>query len=657
MKKVFTIFLFLTFCALTAFLEDFNPNSQHNQIYDYNNNGLRKIDQFSYSSGTIYKLNVDYISEKKTIKVSEQIVWKNITDFPTKELWFHLYANGYKSNNTIFSQRCLINSDTRTEINFSSVKINGSDADLIYVCEKDEYPNDSTVAKIILDKDIGDGDSAVIEFNYTMHIPKSMKRLGYASGREFIFVSQWYPKLGVFEKGEWVCSSFYPNTNFYSDFADYEVILNLPDEYTVASTGFAQVDSILKRINTYRITQNGVHDFVWLATNEIEEFEKKISRSDSSTFLLRLFLQPENEQYADRYFNVINNAVKFCEEYFGPYPYEILTCVDVPRTSRSGGMEYPTLFTVRTELFPRKATLNLEELAVHEFVHQYFQGIVANNEVHEAWLDEGITTYLTSKIVTRNYGTPYVTFRFLDYLAIEGINFLSYSEIPLIYTLGDYQHPEGYNSYYNYYLSNNIGSISDSSNTLPNIMSYYVNSYYKSELMLLSLERIIGEENLLSVIGNYYKKYRFKHPSANDFINEIKDASKENLDWFLNSCYKGDGIFDYAITGITNTKENEYEIIAERLQDGIFENDIALYTDVDTLYTYWDGKERWKKFTFKTENKVLGAEIDPLGKNRFDMNYANNSFTVDKRFWASFSFSLRWFFWIQNALLILGSIG
>ena len=657
LKKVFTIFLFLTFCALTAFLENFSEVAQHNPDKNINKYKNDKVVENGFTSTARYNLTVDFSLEEKIINVKEEIIWRNLTEYSTNELWFHLYANGYKSNNTLLSQRYPVNEETSTEVQISSFKINSDERELTFVNNEKDFPNDSTVAKIVLEKRIEKGDSVLISFNYSMRIPKSIKRLGYASGREFYFVSQWYPKLGVFENGEWICSPYYSNTNFYSDFADYNVTLNLPKKYKIASTGLEVSDVTKNNITQHEMVQFGVQDFVWMATDEIEEYEEIINREDSSTFVLKLFLQPENKEYAKRYIEAIKNSINYCEKHFGPYPYKTLSCVDVPRTSNSGAMEYPALFTVRTELFPREITLSLESLAVHEFVHQYFQGIVANNEVYEAWLDEGITSYVTSKILSEYYGTPYVTFKFLDFLSIEGINFLSYSEIPLIYTLGDYEHPEGYRSYYNYYRCNNIGAIADSSFKLPTVASYYVNSYYKPELMLLSLENIVGKRNLLAAISKYYSTYKFKHPLAKNFIDVIKNSTQQDLDWFFKSCYEDDAAFDYAISGITKIKENEYEVVAERLRDGIFQNDVALYTTSDTLYTHWNGKERWKKFIFTTDNEVIGAEIDPFHKNRFDLNFANNSYTVDKRFWASFSFSLRWFFWIQNALLILGSIG
>ncbi|MHB8930802.1 MAG: hypothetical protein ACYC5R_09420, partial [Melioribacteraceae bacterium] len=129
------------------------------------------------------------------------------------------------------------------------------------------------------------------------------------------------------------------------------------------------------------------------------------------------------------------------------------------------------------------------------------------------------------------------------------------------------------------------------------------------------------------------------------------------MSWFFDEFYKSPKYFDYRVTSIQKNSEGEYEVLVERLGDGTSKNDIALYTDKDTLYQKWNGAERWKILKFRTNNKVVAAEIDPQRKNLLDINFANNSYTVEPRVWASLSLVIRLFFWIQNALVLLGSIG
>ena len=223
--------------------------------------------------------------------------------------------------------------------------------------------------------------------------------------------------------------------------------------------------------------------------------------------------------------------------------------------------------------------------------------------------------------------------------------------------MADIQVPEGAKRIINYYRNSSIGTIADTSYKLPTRLSYVVNSYSKPELMLLTLERYLGINKMMSILKQYYDNYKYKHPVGNDFINIVQNNCKEDMNWFFNEFYFSAKVFDYSISSVKKVSPNEYDVIAERLGDGFFKNDIYLYTDKDTLKQKWTTNDRWKVFRFKTNNKVVAAEIDPERKNLLDINVANNSFTLEPRVWASLSISIRWFFWVQNALMILGSIG
>ncbi|PKL81990.1 MAG: hypothetical protein CVV24_12405 [Ignavibacteriae bacterium HGW-Ignavibacteriae-3] len=604
-----------------------------------------------------YDFDVEFDAYNKLINVKEKIIWINQTAFPTSEVQFHFYANGYKSNKTLFSKAYSLTPDAQTWINLKSFLVNGKSARLDYFQPEIPNPYDSTVARVLLENTLQPGDSIHFYFEYQMKIPRSVKRMGYATGRNFFFVSQWFPKVGVFENGKWICSQYHPYLNFYSDFGDYSVKINVPKNYVVAATGVQTEKLSENKSTTFHFIQSGVHDFVWLASDEILYRNEIYNRKDGSQVIIQAYVQPEREKYFKRYFDCVKNCLQFFEDNIGIYPYQNVTLVDVPRTSASGGMEYPTLFTVSAELFSPKETGGPEYLVTHEFSHQFFHGLIASNEVYEAWLDEGFTSYIATKIMYRYQPEILETFKFASYIPVFGINFLSYNEIPLIYTLVDINVPEGARSLNNYYKNLTIGALADTSYKLPTRLSYVVNSYNKPELVLHTLERYLGYEKMMNILKDYYNRYKYGHPNAADFIRVVQKHSSENMTWFFDEFYRTAKSFDYRVASVKRNSGNEYEVFLERLGDGIFKNDVALYTDKEILYQKWDGTERWKILKFKTDNIVIAAEIDPMRKNLLDINFANNSFTVEHRVWASLSLAIRFFFWVQNALMVLGSVG
>lgn len=660
MKRLLIPFLLIVFACL-FYLSDNNADFKLTTA---------TIDTSVYSEGLLnseinnveniadYDIDVVFDLEFKKIDVIQTITWINKTKNPTNELQFHLYPNAYKSEKTLFAKGYDISSkDAKTEMHVNYFKINGETSELIYF--QPEIPNefDSTVAKVILDKPVLQGDTVKITFDYSLQIPRSVKRFGYAEGRSFFFISQWFPKIGVLEDDGWVCSQYHPYLNFYSNFGRYSVQITVPKNFIVASTGVEQEKIVDAKFSVYKFIQNGVHDFVWLATDEILTRKDTYTRNDGTQILIQTFIQPEREKYTKRYVETVKNCLSFFEKNIGSYPYQNITLVDVPRTSGSGGMEYPTLFTVSAELFSPQKTGMPEYLVAHEFSHQYFQGIIANNEVYEAWLDEGFASYAATKIMYEFYPEILEHFKFVTYLPIYGLNFLSYNEIPIIYSMVDINVDEGLKSAVTYYRSPTIGTLRDTSYKLPNRLSYVVNSYAKPELILLSLERYLGFSKMTEILKDYYNTYKFKHPKGEDFLNIVQRNTTGDMKWFFNEFFNNSRTFDYRISGVKKLSDSKYEVMAERLSDGIFKNEVVLYTKKDTLTQKWDGNERWKLFVFETNNEVIAAEIDPNRKNLLDINFANNSYTVEPRIWGSLSISIRWFFWIQNALMVLGSIG
>lgn len=661
MKRIsLLIFFFIAFAGLLYIAENGAvslPAKSSVYISNYENGILKKEEQ-KYKDVANYDFDIDFDAHSETIFVKESIVWINRTNFPAKEIQFHFYANAYKNTKTEFAKAYnLSDPETRTFIDVKKFLVNGNAAVLDYFQPDIENPFDSTVAKAGLNDVVKPGDSVKIYFEYSLKIPLSVKRMGKAAGRNFYFVSQWFPKVGVFENDKWICSQYHPYLIFYSDFGNYTAKIKIPENYVLASTGVVKNKSTNNGFNIYKIVQSGVHDFVWLATDEILHREEIYKRKDGSQILINAFVQPEREKYFERYFKAVKNCLEFFEENVGIYPYQNISIVDVPRTSASGGMEYPTLFTVSAELFSPEKTGQPEYLITHEFSHQYFQGLIANNEVYEAWLDEGFASYISTKIMYKYYPGIVEHFKFVTYIPIYGLNFLSYNEIPIIYTMTNIELPQGARSLSNYYRSLTIGTIADTSYRLPTRLSYVINSYGKPELMLHTLERYIGYEKMMVILSDYYDSYKYKHPKGNDFIEIVQTKCDEDMSWFFKEFYNSAKIFDYAVTSLKQTSENEYEVIVERLGDGFFKNEIFLYTDKDTLKQEWNTNERWKVFKFKTENEVIAAEIDPHRNNLLDINVANNSYTFTIRVWASLSLSIRWFFWVQNALMVLGSIG
>ena len=178
-------------------------------------------------------------------------------------------------------------------------------------------------------------------------------------------------------------------------------------------------------------------------------------------------------------------AIKWFGLWYGRYPYTTLTVVDPAYgASGSGGMEYPTFFTVgSTVLFnrwPLDRILAPEMVTVHEFGHQYWQTMVASNEFEESWLDEGFNTYSTHKVMERAYG-PWM----LQALGLK---------------LGGLESAR---------LGNSVNRMFDRIRSTAwgfSPRNYGFNSYARTKLTLLTLESIMGPEAMARAMRTYHER-------------------------------------------------------------------------------------------------------------------------------------------------------
>lgn len=652
MKRFFFI-LPLVVLSVFFYLLDEKPTEQHSN----RTQTITVSEPFSKKLSAEYKIDADLSPKEKKLYVKEEIIWRNQSNSSTSELQFHLYANAFSGNKTELGKVFNFDEAERTKINIKSLWVDGLKYDLEYFQPEVKNPHDSTVAKINLGNPIYPGDSVIIKINYELEIPRSRIRFGYAAGREFYFIAQWFPKLGVFENGKWVCSQYHPNAEFYSDFADYEVSISVPQNFIIGATGeprnFEESDS-LKKI-TY-LAKN-VIDFAWSASPEFKVVERVYKSSKGRDVNVKFLLQPENKNLIERNFNAAFNTIEFLEKYIGEFPYKNITLVDVPRTSNLGGMEYPGIVTFFTPLFTPIKLQNPESTIVHELIHQYFYASVSSNEVYEGWLDEGITTYLENKILSTYYGNPILNFKFIDYYPIYGLNFLSFNEIPLIYSLREIETEHFAYNLNRYYVNNNLGGVRDTTYKFPSYLSTVTNVYSKPCLIFNTLENYIGGKEILNLLSSYYNENKFSIVNSENLLSKLKSYEKENLSWFIDNFINSSKEFDYKVSKVFRTGERTYKIFVERLEEGIAPTQIAICTETDTSYISWNGQERWREFTIESNEPVIAASVDPHRKNLLDKNFANNSYTVESKYWAAWSISIRWFFWIQNALMIFGSIG
>lgn len=192
--------------------------------------------------------------------------------------------------------------------------------------------------------------------------------------------------------------------------------------------------------------------------------------------------------------------------------------------------------------------------------------------------------------------------------------------------------------------------------------SYGANVYAKAALMMLTLERWLGEDVMARVMKTYYERWKFRHPTTDDFIRVAEDVSGKDLGWFFDQVLRSPDKLDYAVSELSSREVNEAAglfdpkgagtvadgkagkeakaaaktaafrnvVVIARYGEWVFPQELLVtFADGRKIRETWDGKDRWKRFVYELPVKVVSAEIDPERKLVLDANHLNNSRTLD----------------------------
>ena len=597
-----------------------------------------------------YDIEVSLDPEKKTLTGKQTLTWTNPSDDVITELRFHMYLNAFRDEKSTFIKESggRLRGDKMEKGAYGNIDITGirvRNGENLLPSMQFEQPddlnlNDKTVMSVRLSNPLKARQTIVLDISFKARLPKVFARTGWAEG-DYFLAGQWFPKIGVYEAagvryaktGQWNCHQFHAHSEFYADFGNYNVKINVPARFTVAATGLLKSESKEKnKTKTLHFKADDVHDFAWTASPHFKVFE-----DNWKGVKLRAVMQPEHASQAGRYFESVKLALDYYEKVMGKYPHPVLTMVDPPLNgSGSGGMEYPMFITCGSFWGIGKWAKFAELVTVHEFGHQYFQGILASNEFEESWLDEGFNQYMEGRIMDESYPGG------------SQINLLGFK-------VNDAETSR--NSYVS--LKNpNITEIFRNSWEYPG-GTYGVMTYQKTATWMHTLDRLIGRSVMDDVLKTYYQRWKFRHPCARDFIavvNEVVPRRSGNkygrdMNWFFDQVLYRAPSCDYKVKSVTKEKQ----VTIERAGEMFMPTEILVtFENGDVEMVNWNGKDHIKTFIF--DQPVSSVSIDPEQKNMMDLNWINNSYAVKPGTLPAAKYAAKVLFWVQNLMLMFAGL-
>jgi hypothetical protein len=588
----------------------------------------------------------------------ETIRWTNGSGEPVSDLWFHLYLNAFANSRSISMlgrrdggvgrgrvdlagewwwgwQRvdalAFEGQDLLPSLSWESPHADegaqGSGAE-----PRAEAPQDRTVFRVELPRPIEPGETAEIEVRWTSQLPRVRQRTGTKG--DFLFVAQWFPKLGVYEAGRgWNCHTFHSMSEFFSDYGHYRVTLDMPKEYSErVGGGGVRTQDLVKggqrvevvfespsRADRERPDAYGklplVHDFAWTADPDFvvysstfefdtwaKEYVHEVELAQRAAgadvdlgcrdVAVTVLLQPEHQDQAERHFRATCAALFYYGLWYGEYPYEHITVLDPAwGAGAAGGMEYPTLFTCGTRMFAHPLSHSPEGVTVHECGHQFWYGLVGNNEFESAWLDEGFNTFTDGEVMARVYGRRHGTTSYLrrphlgvqatrvpegggwsrillgrgwDLDFLEGLWVLDklsgvtldplrpsdvldwWRDQPLLTLVPETEDPR-WGDRAAYLRDPASDPVDTWSFRYADRQSYRVNSYQRTAVTLRSLAGLVGWESFLRGMRHYARKWRYGHPTPDDFFADFQEGAGVDVQWYFDAAFRSTKTIDWAV--------------------------------------------------------------------------------------------------------------
>ena len=193
----------------------------------------------------------------------------------------------------------------------------------------------------------------------------------------------------------------------------------------------------------------------------------------------------------------------------------------------------------------------------------------------------------------------------------------------------------------------------------------------------------------------YFDRFKFRHPTTQDFINTVNEVSGENMDWYFDQVIYGTGVLDYKVYRIINQpisiadqgyfdSDNGMQFFgskelaatkSEALKDSTYERKYhskaiitregEVFFPVEVLVTFsngeellekWNGQERYKIFEYKKPARIIAAEVDPNNKLSLEINPLNNGYRIKSENTATYKYGSFWLYMMQNILQFLTTL-
>ena len=536
-----------------------------------------------------YKITANLDTAAHTLTGSIAITYTNMSTQPLDKIGIHLWPNAYSDRNSAFGKQML----NLGKLEFQRAKTSslGGLTGLSFVSDGKnvQLDIDSTnidIAWLVLNERLQPGQSIHMSSPYVLKIPISFSRLGRTD--ESYQLTQWYPHIAVFDDEGWHMMSYLDQGEYFNDFADYDVTIETPPGYIVASTGIITSTPDSNK-TIWNAKAENVIDFAWFASTTFRHETYLVDVGKDQPVELHLYIDSLGNEVWDSAGMYAQRALKYYSDWLGPYPYPKMSVVYAP-LSKGGYMEYPMLAQMS---YTEDATY-LDITIAHEIGHTWLYAILANNERAHPWMDEGLNSFIEHRYAQDFY--PEYEEPFFPVGLISKISMPQNDALQHITRFNkELQPPE----------SDPEFQIGD---------QYYFSAYQLPPEGLEIMMSMYGRDTMKNMFREYFSDHKFSHVTPEKLRQSFQTSCNCDLTWFFEDWIHHGHEVDYRIRKFDRESK---EITIENVGKAVVPIRISTYHDDNLISDKWlDGFNGQKKFRLEKNTDEVQLFEDFMGVNK-----------------------------------------
>ncbi|MCF6349665.1 MAG: M1 family metallopeptidase [Flavobacteriaceae bacterium] len=426
-----------------------------------------------------------------------------------------------------------------------------------------DYVINQTMMRLDLPKPLQAGETTVFKMKWWYNIPEhtvNRSRSGYEhfekDGNNNYIIAQFFPRLAVYNNVEgWQNLQFWGRGEFALEFGNYHVNITTPSDHILDATGkllnrkkmltkveYKRFEKAMKsfdkpiiivtqeeviekekhfsdKTKTWKFYAENVRDFAFASSRKYILDIMAVKIGNKTVIAESMYPKEGNPLWEEHSTRVVANTLESYSKQLFDYPYHKAISVH----GKQQGMEYPMICwnygrPREDGTYSERTKNGMIGVITHEVGHNWFPMIVNSDERQWTWMDEGLNSY-TEIMAEQTYQ--------------KGFPSRSFPKNVTEYMRGD---------------QDQLSPIMSQSN---NIYNFGMNAYAKPAAGLYILrEVILGHELFDKAFSTYAKRWKFKHPTPEDFFRTMEDASATDLDWFWRGWFYTTGNVDVGIKGI-----------------------------------------------------------------------------------------------------------